>query len=144
MEALANIGFKFGELVDGDSMFQSVQLPAGWTREGSNHAMWSYVLDQHDRQRLSIFYKAAFYDRDAFFNITPAIQVSADDEDTVDGKKMVFHVKKCGKIVFSTKEVEAVGDVHSVYDVRDSERNKAWAWATKNYPDHEDPCAYWD
>ena len=143
-EALTKIGFVFGDVVNGDPMFQTVQLPEGWKREGSGHAMWSYVHDQHGRERLSIFYKAAFYDRDAFFNVTPAIQVSADEEDTAEGKKMVFHVKKCDEIVFSTKEVEAVGDVHSVYDVRDGERAKAWAWAKENYPDHENPCAYWD
>ncbi len=29
-EALTNIGFVFGDVVNGDPMFQSVQLPAGW------------------------------------------------------------------------------------------------------------------
>jgi predicted secreted protein len=28
--------------------------------------MWSYIVDDEGTQRVAIFYKAAFYDRDAF------------------------------------------------------------------------------
>ena len=31
--------------------------------------MWSYLTDQHGRQRVAIFYKAAFYDRRAFMRL---------------------------------------------------------------------------
>jgi hypothetical protein len=68
---LIKLGFTLGETVDGDPLFRRATLPPGWSREGSEHAMWSYLLDEQDRRRCSIFYKAAFYDRDAFLSITP-------------------------------------------------------------------------
>lgn len=64
------LGFTFGQQVDGDPMFREATLPEGWKREGSEHAMWSYIVDQRDIRRVSIFYKAAFYDREAFMGIT--------------------------------------------------------------------------
>jgi hypothetical protein len=66
---LIALGFKFGEKVEGDPLFRQAELPPGWKREGSDHSMWSYVVDELGRKRLNIFYKAAFYDRDAFISV---------------------------------------------------------------------------
>jgi hypothetical protein len=63
------LGFTFGDPDPDDPMFRPATLPEGWRRKGSDHAMWSYITDQHGRERVSIFYKAAFYDRDAFMNL---------------------------------------------------------------------------
>lgn len=59
------VGFTFGEPDKRDPLFRPATLPEGWKREGSDHSMWSYIVDQLGRRRVSIFYKAAFYDRDA-------------------------------------------------------------------------------
>lgn len=59
------LGFTFGDLVAGDPLFREATLPAGWAREGSSHSMGSYVVDERGIQRVSVFYKAAFYDRKA-------------------------------------------------------------------------------
>ena len=71
------LGFVFG---DGkiDSLFRPATLPTGWKREGSDHDMWSYIVDENGVQRVAIFYKAAFYDRDAFMNL---IEVKDDTTD---------------------------------------------------------------
>lgn len=63
------LGFTFGEADPDDPMFMPATLPPGWKREGSDHAMWSYLVDQHGRRRVAIFYKAAFYDRSAFMRL---------------------------------------------------------------------------
>ena len=63
------LGFTFGPVVARDPLFREATLPAGWRREGSEHAMWSYILDERDVRRVSIFYKAAFYDREAFMSV---------------------------------------------------------------------------
>lgn len=68
-QAYLAVGFTFGEPDPEDRMFRPATLPAGWAREGSSHSMWSYIVDQHGRRRVSIFYKAAFYDRDAFMGL---------------------------------------------------------------------------
>lgn len=59
------LGFTFGPVDESDPLFRPATLPPGWRREGSDHAMWSYLHDEHGRQRVGIFYKAAFYDRRA-------------------------------------------------------------------------------
>lgn len=66
---LTELGFKFGNVIDGDPLFQEVTLPAGWKKVATDHSMWSNVVDEQGRERISIFYKAAFYDRDAFMNV---------------------------------------------------------------------------
>jgi hypothetical protein len=63
-DELTALGFVKGEPVD--DLFVNATLPEGWKREGSDHAMWSYLLDQRGIRMVAIFYKAAFYDRRAF------------------------------------------------------------------------------
>jgi hypothetical protein len=68
--AFLALGFTFGGPVEGDEMFRAATLPTGWKREGSNHAMWSYIVDERGIRRVSVFYKAAFYDRSAHMGLT--------------------------------------------------------------------------
>lgn len=63
------LGVTFGDAVPGDPLFVRATLPAGWTRRGSDHDMWSYVLDERGEERIAVFYKAAFYDRSASMNV---------------------------------------------------------------------------
>mgnify|MGYP000981072513 CR=1 FL=1 len=65
------LGFTFGNPDPDDRLFRPATLPPGWKREASDHSMWSYLVDEHGRRRVAIFYKAAFYDRDAFMNLLP-------------------------------------------------------------------------
>lgn len=64
------VGFTFGEPDPRDPLFRPATLPDGWTREASDHDMGSYVVDPQGRRRVSIFYKAAFYDRRAHMSLT--------------------------------------------------------------------------
>ena len=61
------LGFTFGDHVDG--LFRNATLPAGWTRVGTSHDMWSKILDERGVERVGVFYKAAFYDRRAHMSI---------------------------------------------------------------------------
>lgn len=65
-DAMAELGFVRGDDVPGDNLFCEATLPDGWRKDASDHAMWSYVLDERGVRRLAVFYKAAFYDRRAF------------------------------------------------------------------------------
>lgn len=58
-------GVVFGEPVD--KLFTSVTLPAGWKiRPFGDTSYWTELVDDKGRRHAMIFYKAAFYDRDAF------------------------------------------------------------------------------
>jgi hypothetical protein len=77
--AFLALGFTFGEPVNGDTLFRPATLPDGWRREGSSHAMWSYLVDARGVQRVAIFYKAAFYDRAAHMNLVNVGAKIGDD-----------------------------------------------------------------
>lgn len=66
---LVALGFELGPIVEGDPLFRQATLPEGWTREGSDHAMWSHIVDPDAYHRCAIFYKAAFYDRRAHLSV---------------------------------------------------------------------------
>lgn len=95
-EVLESWGFKFGEPFPDDLLFRSTELPAGWVKEGSDHAMWSYVKDGKGRERLSIFYKAAFYDRRAFMNLSPRYTVESS---TVEENEDFLKRIDCRKVM---------------------------------------------
>ena len=69
-EQMESIGFVFGNPIN--ELFQEVTLPAGWKIEPTDHSMWSNILDENGVERGSMFYKAAFYDRDAFASMKAA------------------------------------------------------------------------
>jgi hypothetical protein len=78
---LVQWGFIFGEPVEGDPIFQHATLPPGWSKKGTDHDMWSKILDEHGRERCAIFYKAAFYDRSAHMSVSARYQRSREYQD---------------------------------------------------------------
>ena len=69
--AFEALGFTFGEPVD--DIFVNATLPPGWTKKPhESHSMWSDIYDETGKKRVSIFYKAAFYDRSAHADL-PAL-----------------------------------------------------------------------
>lgn len=87
--AFEALGFVFGETVD--DLFRKATLPAGWTKVATDHSMWSKVLDELGRERVSVFYKAAFYDRDAFMRLATVYSYA-------------------GQILYSKKRVKPIFD----------------------------------
>lgn len=50
-------------------LFYEVTLPGGWQiKPDGDSVYWSNLIDENGKCVCSIFYKAAFYDRDAFVN----------------------------------------------------------------------------
>jgi hypothetical protein len=82
---LESLGFKAGPVKADDPLFREATLPAGWSREGSDHNMWSYVVDARGLRRVSVFYKAAPYDRHAHCGIVDVGHVAARDVIYGDG-----------------------------------------------------------
>jgi hypothetical protein len=64
-EEFEALGFTFGDPYPHDPLFRPATLPEGWTKQGTDHAMHSKILDPLGRERVGVFYKAAFYDRRA-------------------------------------------------------------------------------
>lgn len=68
-KTLEDAGVVFGKSVLGDELFCDATLPKGWNLRATSHSMWSELVDDSGKVRAMIFYKAAFYDRDAFINV---------------------------------------------------------------------------
>jgi hypothetical protein len=64
-DTLEALGFTV--LGETDDLFFQVQPPEGWTKETQGY--WTTVKDQNGNERITQFFKGAFYDRDAFLNI---------------------------------------------------------------------------
>lgn len=72
-QVLEAAGVTFGDPVDDDPLFQHVVLPAGWSLQATPHPLWSDLLDETRLIRARIFYKAAWYDRDAHIRATSPV-----------------------------------------------------------------------
>ena len=70
-------GIVFDEGEVDDKLFFQVTLPTGWVKRQTGHSMWSELVDDQGKVRATMFYKAAFYDRDAFLVIKREFLVEA-------------------------------------------------------------------
>lgn len=157
-DVLEAMGIVRGE--EQDDLFVQVTLPEGWHKRATNHSMWSDLIDEHGRNRASIFYKAAFYDRAA--HITPLRRYSAGvrpeggwanrgEESGWVGEVTDWD----GTVLWQSEPLEAeppyrYGDGEEERQVwlgwRDRKYdlvNQAKAWLNEHYPDNCNPVAYW-
>jgi hypothetical protein len=158
---LSQIGIE--KLGDADDIFYSVRLPAGWKIKPTEHSMWNQLVDEQGRERASIFYKAAFYDRKAHMRLTSrytydVVYCNARGEPAYDGNKRLFeptHEKRVirdGNVVLhETMPLEDLDYLKS----SNQERQAYWGnqkamdeycrqWLDVRYPDWQNPLAYWD
>jgi len=92
-------GFVLGLPVPGDPIFRTATLPPGWKKVPTDHAMWSKIVDEQGRERVMVFYKAAFYDRSAHAHLTRRYCVDQRGERYDDGHHVVD--RKTGKVLFA-------------------------------------------
>jgi hypothetical protein len=134
-----------------DDLFWSVKLPEGWEIRATDHTMWNELIDNKGRKRASFFYKAAFYDRDAFINFDTRFHVSVDhvadpaaDYDVWKASDYQGTVKDGDVVICSTKCVPATGS----YDGDDKVKKPLWEelenFMKEHWPDYENTEAYWD
>jgi len=142
-EILEKCGVKFLGPVEEDELFQFVELPAGWKKVPTEHSMWSHLVDEKNRHRASIFYKAAFYDRNAHMSLKRRythIFDYAKFENECVGVAQVLD----GQTVIHTTEPIPVTPGIPRYEISDKARDLAEAFLDKNFPQWKDCAAYWD
>ncbi len=141
-EVLDKAGVKFGEKVEGDEMFQYVELPAGWKKVSTDHSMWSNLVDDKGRVRAAIFYKAAFYDRSAHLSTSRRYGFQFDYDREEKEHVGVANITDGGKVIHTTEPI-TVGE-RKRYDVGDEAGKLARQWLDANFPNWQDASAYWD
>lgn len=134
--ALEAAGVVFGAPYPEDPLFCPVTLPKGWKKQATDHSMHSNLLDDKDRIRASIFYKAASYDRRADMYARPrySIEPYAPSKD----EKSTRCVVKDGGVI-----IHEVGEA-SDYQQREVLRKEAAEWLNEHFPKWESCAAYWD
>lgn len=142
-----------------DDLFYDVELPEGWKIKATNHSMWSKLLDEKGRERASIFYKGAFYDRDAFISFLKRYTIKIVDEDdyrtnmSYEKRQNLKHfgvVYDCDKEIFRTKGIQfsyvSTNEFFELNDARASyliDKCKKFL-DKKGITNFEDRFAYWD
>lgn len=139
-EVSEKLGIQLGSIID--DVFIEATFPKGWHLKPTEHSMWSSLIDDRGRKRASIFYKAAFYDYNAHigFECRYVINSYAEREDggiKLRGCQVVD--KSNGKVMWSS---EYVGERD--YDAQDKNSAEARKWLQENFPQHNDPFAYWN
>lgn len=134
-----------------DELFYNVQLPDGWQIKATDHSMWNELIDNEGRKRANFFYKAAFYDRDAFTNFDTRFHIIVDHVAPADADYDVWKcsdfkgvVKDGDIIIFETECVPSTGDYSKDDDIKNGLRNKLEGYMKANYPDYRDINAYWE
>ena len=137
-------GVKFLGEVEGDPMFQYVELPEGWKKMPTDHSMWSKLLDDKGRERASIFYKAAFYDRSAHLGLSRRFGFRRDHDRRDKEGVAITHVTDGDNVIHATKPIKLPKDKRKQYEVAQKADKAAIAWLNKQYPEWRNPGAYWD
>ena len=152
-DGLEKIGFVFGEVIEGDSLFREAKLPKGWEKKPTDHSLWTDLVDNKGRKRASIMYKAAFHDRDA--GITFSCRYGFIDRcndnwesegffDVID--KTTTNDEGDCDILFTVSYDIALKETDRIVYCEGKEKAKqeASAWLNENYPEWNSPGAYWD
>jgi len=130
-------GFTFGAKID--DLFQQATLPPGWRREATGHSMWSDILDEHGRKRVSVFYKAAFYDRKAHARLNHRYHAGIDydcDPKSRPTRACIFD-QGVAIAAFPIEDPES-------YNSGNAAEKAAVAELNARFPDWLNPLAYWD
>jgi hypothetical protein len=103
-EQLLQLGFtQLGEKT-GD-LFRDVVLPPGWKKVPTDHSLWTDLVDDKGRKRASIFYKAAFYDREAFMSFIHRYTIQKDYNHPDKDTRLIFQVFDAAVPLFSCSAV---------------------------------------
>lgn len=130
---------------ENDDLFVRVKLPAGWKKQPTDHSMHTDLLDDKGRQRGSIFYKAAYYDRKASLSMTCRFHCSTHTDatenryaDNTDYYGVV--IDGDDTLIWRTADTAVYGN----YKATRALQAEARTWLAEHYPDYENPMAYWD
>ena len=142
-EQYALMGIKVIGKTQGDELFLDVELPNGWKKEATDHSMWNKLVDDNGRERASFFYKAAFYDRDAFVNFSTRYnwQGNYNDKDNVS---YIVKDNATGEIVFETEKMSKDVEQPNYFKIQDELQDQCKQFLKDKFPKHEDINAYWN
>ena len=146
-EDLERLGFVRGE--EKDSLFVAAKFPEGWTRRRSNHNMWSYIVDEKGRDRIRVFYKAAFYDTDAHFELVNRYRFVSNEHEDVAGDEWTYEIidNATGEAIYSKKHPIVLRSDYDTFfdwvDAKEGYEKERHAWYLDNVNPPSDCVEQW-
>ena len=140
--ALESAGVVFEGVVPGDGIFQFCKLPEGWRKVPTENSYWTDLVDDLGRVRASIFYKAAFYDRDAHMNVRTRFSTRSSYPKNGLPETEAVSMAMDGTKILETFKVPV--DATESWVAGEKASDLARAWLTEHHPDWKNPAAYWD
>lgn len=156
---LQQLGFIFigPASTDPKELFQFVTFPEGWKKAPTDHYLYTNIVDPKGHVRGNMFYKAAFYDRDAFMGgltrrYTYRQDYSIKEPEVAPGTPRTFirpfqaWDNQTNSVIFTIEPppFEPVGKFQKIWDAEDYYKSLMKEWLIQQYPDHENPLAYWE
>jgi len=159
------LGIKILERGNNDPLFVEAILPEGWKILPTEHSLWSNLVDHLNRKRAMIFYKAAFYDRDAHISFNTRYKygiityLENDDEKYPDFYDKKNHITIFGRVLDGDKVIhETQRDIFvGKYDEKNKERwwknydnlekskrEECKKWLDEKYPEWNNIFNYWE
>lgn len=142
-------------LGEADDLFYNVKLPVGWRCNPTKHSMCSTLVDDKERERALVFYKAAFYDRRAHISFHCRYIVRTeylpegvfDQEEYVepDGTEVRVLDTATGEVLHRSRTFpRAETRTIEGWRLEDEARHVAREWLRYEFPRYADPAAYWN
>lgn len=141
-EQYHKMGIKTFTSSKGDDLFIGVKLPNGWAKKATGHSMWNNLIDDKGRVRATFFYKAAFYDRDAFINF----QCRYQHQSRHYGQEYTYCAVDTvnDKVLFESPKLNSHNIDDNYFKNQEEYSNSVYDYLNNNYPDYKDINAYWD
>lgn len=138
-------GVRFLGPVEGDKLFQYVELPSGWRKSATAGSLYTDLLDDKGRKRASIFYKAEFCDRVAHIRASPRFRITLDFERERRDNMAIGVVFDGEEVIFATEPTRLPSEHNTqFFEIGDNAKRLTKDWLAERYPDWENPAAYWD
>ena len=141
------LGFKFKEIPNDDILYNGI-LPDGWNIQGTEHPMWSEIIDKDNNIRGTIFYKASPYDRKAFMSLKQKYNIEKDCIYKEDSVIYSYYFGNEDERLYTSDKVEVFDDDFDakadLYDMMLNSRNEeVREFADTNYPGWNSYDSYW-
>ena len=140
-ESFEKLGFEF-EDIDGDVVMCKAKLPEGWTMKIEDSPYHTSIFDEKGRKRVTFFYKGVFYDRNGHmvlhrrYIVKTLSFIKGNFEDAV---RIVVYDRSDNSFVKISPSFP-----NSWCDEYYRAHDDMYEWMKKEYPECEDPLAYWD
>jgi hypothetical protein len=142
-QILKQYGVKFNGLVEGDEMFENVELPDGWCVVETDKPEWFSLDDDEGNSRAVIYYSTSYYKRYAWLRTSRRFDIVPDYDFEDENPEVRVCVTDYGVTAFTTKEyLYDPSSIEQFEAVKDAAHKEALGWLEENYPQWKSHLAY--